>query len=49
MQSKLRNLVIAVLLGLTSLPLVVMLISLVLDTVTTTQPFRTSAVTTTSR
>ena len=38
MQSKLRNLVIAVLLGLTSLPLVVMLISLLLDTVTTTRP-----------
>ena len=38
MQSKPRILVIAVLLGLTSLPLVVMLISLVLDTVTTTRP-----------
>ena len=38
MQSKLRTLVITVLLGLTSLPLVVMLISLVLDTVTTTRP-----------
>jgi inositol-phosphate transport system permease protein len=38
MQSKLRNLVIAVLLGLASLPLVVMLISLLLDTVTTTRP-----------
>jgi len=38
MQSKPRILVITVLLGLTSLPLVVMLISLLLDTVTTTRP-----------
>lgn len=38
MQSKPRTLVITVLLGLTSLPLVVMLISLLLDTVTTTRP-----------
>ncbi len=38
MQSKPRTIAITVLLGLTSLPLVVMLISLLLDTVTTTRP-----------
>ncbi|SEE04421.1 carbohydrate ABC transporter membrane protein 2, CUT1 family [Rhizobiales bacterium GAS191] len=38
MESKPRTVVVAVLLGLTSLPLVVMLISLLLDTFTTTQP-----------
>jgi len=38
MQSKPRTVAITVLLGFTSLPLVVMLISLLLDTVTTTRP-----------